>query len=136
MDAETQEDRRMSVDQKTGGDKNTEVHGNASEREGRRETKRSLPMDSQTDRIAQVDVVMQGSEKSESDRSSPGGCDGTRKGWGLQAAERTQGKTAGVQQTGDTVRGACPQHERSHRSVHEQSRPTLQGPQTPTFGGS
>lgn len=96
----------MSVDQKTGGDKNTEVHRKmqVDGRDAGNQTEASQW--TQTDRMAQVDVVMQGSE-SEVGQEFPGGCDGTRKG-GDTGSREDPGRRPGAARQGDTVRGSMP----------------------------
>ncbi|XDB62180.1 hypothetical protein ABFV05_015796 [Capra hircus] len=140
MDAETQEDRRMSVDQKTGGEKNTEVHRKM-QVDGRTQGNQTEASQwTQTDRMAQVDVVMQGSEKSESDRSSQE--DVMAQGRvGTQAAERTQEDGRVQQDKGTQSEGSMPSATKGHSqkastsslSPHSRApkRPPSEDPRSP-----
>ncbi|XP_052516104.1 alpha-protein kinase 3 isoform X1 [Budorcas taxicolor] len=140
MDAETQEDRRMSVDQKTGGEKNTEVHRKM-QVDGRTQGNQTEASQwTQADRMAQVDVVMQGSEKSESDRSSQE--DVMAQGRvGTQAAERTQEDGRVQQDKGTQSEGSMPSATKGHSqkvstsslSPHSRApkRPSSEDPRSP-----
>ncbi|XP_043777450.1 alpha-protein kinase 3 isoform X2 [Cervus elaphus] len=107
MNAETQEDRKMSPDQKTGGKKNTEVDRKM-QVDGRMQGDQTeASQRTQADRMTQVDVVMQGSERSESDRNSQE--DVMAQGRvGTQAEERTQEDRWVQQDKGTQSEGSTP----------------------------
>ena len=140
MDAETQEDRRMSVDQKTGGEKNTEVDRKM-QVDGRTQGDQTEASQwTQADRMTQVDVVMQGSRRSESDRNSQE--DVMAQGRvGTQAEERTQEDGWVQQEKGTQSEGSTPSTTKGHSekasmtslSPHSRApkRPPSEDPRSP-----
>ncbi|XP_031296485.2 alpha-protein kinase 3 isoform X1 [Camelus dromedarius] len=70
MDTESQEDRRTSADQKTGGKKITEVDRKMQVHGRTQGDRTQTTQRTQADRKMQVDVVTQESERAESDRNS------------------------------------------------------------------
>ncbi|KAB0352159.1 hypothetical protein FD754_017016, partial [Muntiacus muntjak] len=113
MNAETQEDRKMSPDQKTGGKKNTEVDRKM-QVDGRMQGDQTeASQQTQADRMTQVDVMMQGSARSESDRNSQE--DVMAQGRvGTQAEERTQEDRWVQQDKGTQSEGSTPLTTKGH----------------------
>lgn len=130
----------MSVDQKTGGEKNTEVDRKM-QVDGRTQGDQTEASQwTQADRMTQVDVVMQGSRRSESDRNSQE--DVMAQGRvGTQAEERTQEDGWVQQDKGTQSEGSTPSTTKGHSekasmtslSPHSRApkRPPSEDPRSP-----
>ena len=130
----------MSVDQKTGGEKNTEVDRKM-QVDGRTQGDQTEASQwTQADRMTQVDVVMQGSRRSESDRNSQE--DVMAQGRvGTQAEERTQEDGWVQQEKGTQSEGSTPSTTKGHSekasmtslSPHSRApkRPPSEDPRSP-----